>query len=137
MPLSAIKNAYDETLLDNTATLVQIETALRNVTWFLPGRFQDAEVASEGGEPFSLSLPGVQDMLGESPTELTLPHAPQCTRHYPSFRSTMTQSSQNAWASFEDFPCPRSLDRRETKQEVLMLKLAPRATKKTGYFARK
>ncbi|KAJ9108739.1 hypothetical protein QFC21_000059 [Naganishia friedmannii] len=48
MPLSAIKNAYDETLLDNTATLVQIETALRNVTWFLPGRFQDAEVASEG-----------------------------------------------------------------------------------------
>ncbi|KAJ9104775.1 hypothetical protein QFC19_003916 [Naganishia cerealis] len=50
MPLSSLKKAYDDTLLDNTSTLVQVETALRNVTWFLPGRFQDAEVASEGGE---------------------------------------------------------------------------------------
>lgn len=49
MPLAALKHAYDDTLLANTATLVQVESALRNVTWFLPGRFQDAELASEGG----------------------------------------------------------------------------------------
>ncbi|GHJ85824.1 hypothetical protein NliqN6_2226 [Naganishia liquefaciens] len=48
MPLSALKHAYDTTLLENTSTLVQVESALRNLTWFLPGRFQDAELASEG-----------------------------------------------------------------------------------------
>lgn len=55
MPLAALKHAYDSTLLDNTQTLVQVETALRNVTWFLPGRFQDAELASEGGTSHLLS----------------------------------------------------------------------------------
>ena len=60
MPLSALKDAYDTTLLENTSTLVQVESALRNLTWFLPGRFQDAELASEGGEcPVALSTDGV------------------------------------------------------------------------------
>jgi hypothetical protein len=56
MPLTALKQAYDSTLLENTATLVQVESALRNLTWFLPGRFQDAELASEGGESPSASF---------------------------------------------------------------------------------
>lgn len=58
MPLSALKHAYDTTLLENTSSLVQVESALRNLTWFLPGRFQDAELASEGGECPRLAVSG-------------------------------------------------------------------------------
>ncbi|KAK8854875.1 hypothetical protein IAR55_003614 [Kwoniella newhampshirensis] len=40
--------AYHSLLLSNLSTVQTIESALSNVTWLLPGRFQDAEVASEG-----------------------------------------------------------------------------------------
>ncbi|WVW85740.1 hypothetical protein I302_107778 [Kwoniella bestiolae CBS 10118] len=40
--------AYHSLLLSNLSTVQTIESALSNVTWFLPGRFEDAELASEG-----------------------------------------------------------------------------------------
>ena len=45
-----VKAAYERFLLNNLATVKTIESSLRNVTWLLPGRFEDAELASEGCE---------------------------------------------------------------------------------------
>ncbi|KDQ16718.1 hypothetical protein BOTBODRAFT_156651 [Botryobasidium botryosum FD-172 SS1] len=39
--------AYESFLINNASTINTIESTLRSVTWFLPGRFKDAELASE------------------------------------------------------------------------------------------
>jgi peroxin-16 len=41
---------YENLLISNLAVVPSIESGLRNVSWLLPGRFQDAELASEGCE---------------------------------------------------------------------------------------
>lgn len=41
---------YEAFLLGNGSTISTIESSLRSLTWFLPGRFKDAELASEGCE---------------------------------------------------------------------------------------
>ncbi|KAE9408149.1 peroxisome membrane protein [Gymnopus androsaceus JB14] len=38
---------YESFLLNNVATISTLESSLRSLTWFLPGRFKDAELASE------------------------------------------------------------------------------------------
>ncbi|KAK0233128.1 peroxisomal membrane protein PEX16 [Armillaria fumosa] len=38
---------YESFLLKNVSTISSLESSLRSVTWFLPGRFKDAELASE------------------------------------------------------------------------------------------
>ncbi|KAF8898786.1 peroxisome membrane protein [Infundibulicybe gibba] len=38
---------YDAFVLHNVSTISNLESSLRWVTWFLPGRFKDAELASE------------------------------------------------------------------------------------------
>ncbi|WVR07428.1 hypothetical protein IAU60_004469 [Kwoniella sp. DSM 27419] len=40
--------AYHSLLLSNLSTVQTIESGLSNITWLLPGRFEDAELASEG-----------------------------------------------------------------------------------------
>lgn len=47
---SAVVAAYEQLLVDNVSTVRTVESAIRNVTWFLPGRFADADIASEGRE---------------------------------------------------------------------------------------
>ena len=54
--VTVLKATYDQLLLDNISAVATIESGIRNVTWLLPGRFQDAEVASEGCELVRLSL---------------------------------------------------------------------------------
>ena len=49
MPPSLV-NSYERLLLHNISTVATVESGIRNITWLLPGRFQDAEVASEGCE---------------------------------------------------------------------------------------
>jgi hypothetical protein len=49
MPSSLVA-AYENLLVHNLSTIRSVESGLRNVTWLLPGRFEDAEVASEGCE---------------------------------------------------------------------------------------
>ncbi|KAI8452548.1 peroxisome membrane protein [Phakopsora pachyrhizi] len=39
--------SYQEFLLSNATRIASIESTLRSLTWFLPGRFKDAELASE------------------------------------------------------------------------------------------
>ncbi|KAF9076227.1 peroxisome membrane protein [Rhodocollybia butyracea] len=38
---------YESFLLNNVSTISTLESSLRSLTWFLPGRFKDAELASE------------------------------------------------------------------------------------------
>ncbi|KAL5519083.1 hypothetical protein ACEPAH_766 [Sanghuangporus vaninii] len=38
---------YENFLLNNASTISTLESSLRSLTWFLPGRFRDAELASE------------------------------------------------------------------------------------------
>lgn len=42
--------AYHSFLLSNLSAVQTIESSISNITWLLPGRFEDAEVASEGCE---------------------------------------------------------------------------------------
>lgn len=48
--MSNLVSIYEKLLLDNVATVRSIESGIRNLTWLLPGRFEDAEVASEACE---------------------------------------------------------------------------------------
>lgn len=41
---------YESFLLRNGSTIASIESSLRSLTWFLPGRFKDADLASEARE---------------------------------------------------------------------------------------
>jgi len=38
---------YESFLINNVSTISTLESTLRSITWFLPGRFKDAELASE------------------------------------------------------------------------------------------
>lgn len=61
--LGKLKDEYEGALLHNTGTLVAVESTLRQLTWFLPGRFSDSEVASEGSEWHNTRLePTIADM---------------------------------------------------------------------------
>lgn len=46
--MTAVKNIYEHLLLRNLSAVQQIESGIRNITWLLPGRFEDSEIASEG-----------------------------------------------------------------------------------------
>ncbi|KAG8904637.1 Peroxisomal membrane protein pex16 [Tulasnella sp. 403] len=46
MPTSALAR-YESLLISNASTINTIESSIRSLTWFLPGRFKDAELASE------------------------------------------------------------------------------------------
>ncbi|KAF8202919.1 peroxisomal membrane protein PEX16 [Pholiota molesta] len=44
---AASKARYEEFLINNVSTISTLESSLRSITWFLPGRFKDADFASE------------------------------------------------------------------------------------------
>lgn len=48
--MSNLVQAYERLLLGNVETVRSVESGLRNLTWLLPGRFEDSEIASEGCE---------------------------------------------------------------------------------------
>ncbi|KAH6917417.1 peroxisomal membrane protein PEX16 [Coprinopsis sp. MPI-PUGE-AT-0042] len=41
------REQYESFLINNVSTISSLESTLRSITWFLPGRFKDAELASE------------------------------------------------------------------------------------------
>ncbi len=41
---------YENFLLNNASTISTVQSSLRSLTWFLPGRFKDADLASEARE---------------------------------------------------------------------------------------
>ena len=46
-PMATSKARYEDFLINNVSTISTLESSLRSITWFLPGRFKDAELASE------------------------------------------------------------------------------------------
>ncbi|KAI6162158.1 peroxisomal membrane protein PEX16 [Pisolithus thermaeus] len=45
--MSSALARYEDFLVKNVSTISSVESALRSITWLLPGRFKDAELASE------------------------------------------------------------------------------------------
>jgi len=45
--MSSVVAGYESFLIKNVSTISTLESSLRSATWFLPGRFKDAELASE------------------------------------------------------------------------------------------
>lgn len=45
--MSSTLEKYETFLVKNVSTISALESSLRSVTWFLPGRFKDADLASE------------------------------------------------------------------------------------------
>lgn len=45
--MASSKAKYESFLINNVSTISTLESSLRSITWFLPGRFKDAELASE------------------------------------------------------------------------------------------
>ncbi|WVF72701.1 hypothetical protein IAT40_007519 [Kwoniella sp. CBS 6097] len=70
--------AYHSLLLSNLSTVQTIESGLSNVTWLLPGRFEDAELASEGLYALLNVVSGYHDSILHShlPQSLSLPPHP-------------------------------------------------------------
>ncbi|OCF57410.1 peroxin-16 [Kwoniella mangroviensis CBS 10435] len=70
--------AYHSLLLSNLSTVQTIESGLSNITWFLPGRFEDAELASEGLYALLGLVSNYHDQILHShiPRELSLPPHP-------------------------------------------------------------
>lgn len=40
--------SYKTFIAHNVSTISSLESTLRSLTWFLPGRFKDADLVSEG-----------------------------------------------------------------------------------------
>jgi hypothetical protein len=59
--MNTLVKAYENLLVDNVGTVRSVESGLRNLTWLLPGRFEDADVASEGRMSFN---PFVFQLMG-------------------------------------------------------------------------
>lgn len=57
LEMASLIHAYESLLLSNLSSANTLESALRNITWLLPGRFEDAELASEGCLSLSLEYP--------------------------------------------------------------------------------
>lgn len=45
--MSSLTRRYESFLIHNVSTISTLESTLRSLTWFFPGRFKDAELASE------------------------------------------------------------------------------------------
>ncbi|WRT68295.1 uncharacterized protein IL334_005271 [Kwoniella shivajii] len=70
--------AYHSLLLSNLSTVQTIESGLSNITWLLPGRFEDAELASEGLYALLGLISGYHDEVlhAHIPKHLALPPHP-------------------------------------------------------------
>jgi peroxin-16 len=65
--MSVLVEQYENLLISNLPAVRSIESGLRNVSWLLPGRFEDAELASEGCESRQCTM--VTDYSSERPDE--------------------------------------------------------------------
>ena len=79
--MSAALASYDSFLVNNVSTISTVESSLRSITWLLPGRFKDAELASEARQ--SILRPECALMTSDDyphPCSISLA---QCDEHLP------------------------------------------------------
>ncbi|GAA6010001.1 hypothetical protein JCM10207_007514 [Rhodosporidiobolus poonsookiae] len=94
MTLSTALASYESSLLANAGRVAQIESTLRTLTWFLPGRFHDAELASEGLYSL-LNLVGLyhDSILHRAVSDLPPPLRPPSSSHTRYTRHYTTSST--------------------------------------------
>ena len=68
--MSAALARYESFLVNNVSTISTVESSLRSITWLLPGRFKDAELASEARQSFLLPRLRPTDVLRPPRTRL-------------------------------------------------------------------
>ncbi|WVQ99914.1 hypothetical protein IAU59_007057 [Kwoniella sp. CBS 9459] len=97
--------AYHSLLLSNLSTVQTIESGLSNVTWLLPGRFEDAELASEGLYALLNVVSGYHDSIlhAHLPSSLSLPP-------HPFISSTLSTTTTN------DRPSPTQEPQSQTQK---------------------
>lgn len=61
--MSSALARYESFLVNNVSTISSVESTLRSITWLLPGRFKDAELASEALSALLNSLSLYHDTL--------------------------------------------------------------------------
>ncbi|KAK4246027.1 peroxisome membrane protein [Corynascus novoguineensis] len=83
---------YDDFITKNAHQVSQIESTLRSLTYIIPGRFRDAEIASESIHSGVQLLSLYHDTLLRRAQKLTrLPLPPSLAAHPPSPRSRYTR----------------------------------------------
>jgi len=50
--MTTLPAKYENFLVMNAPTIATIESSLRSLTWFLPGRFKEGEIVGEACELF-------------------------------------------------------------------------------------
>ncbi|KAI5481609.1 peroxisomal membrane protein pex16 [Pseudohyphozyma bogoriensis] len=95
--LGAVASSYEALILHNASRISSIESSLRSLTWFLPGRFQDSEVASEG----LYSLLNVLGMYHDSVMLRTISELPPNLRPEPSSHARYTRHWTTASPSYK------------------------------------
>ncbi|EJD55581.1 peroxisome membrane protein [Auricularia subglabra TFB-10046 SS5] len=86
---------YEAFLLNNASTISTIESSLRSLTWFLPGRFKDAELASE-------TLTATLNLLNLYHDTLLARRAAQLgSKHKPILPPSLHTRYTRAWADKE------------------------------------
>ncbi|OCF37844.1 hypothetical protein I316_00068 [Kwoniella heveanensis BCC8398] len=108
-------SAYHQLLLSNLSTVQTIESGLSNVTWLLPGRFEDAELASEGLYALLNVVSGYHDSIlhAHLPNSLSLPPHPfasTSTRH-ASDQSQPASGSAGESSTQASSPPPPNINR--------------------------
>ncbi|GAA5864797.1 hypothetical protein JCM8547_009235 [Rhodosporidiobolus lusitaniae] len=94
MTIKGVLDRYEATLLANASRIASIESSLRTLTWFLPGRFHDAELASEGLYS-ALNLLGLyhDSILHRAVSSLPPPLRPPSSSHSRYTRHYTTHSA--------------------------------------------
>jgi peroxin-16 len=62
--MSSLPARYESFLFSNASTIGTIESSLHSLTWFLPGRFKDAELISEARTFQPIKKPAMNWFIG-------------------------------------------------------------------------
>jgi len=119
---------YESFLINNVSTIASLESTLRSITWFLPGRFKDAELASEALTSLLNVMSMYHDtllarMVKDNPTYQPLIPVSTHTRFT---RAWLNKSSQYKWIS-------RTLEIIRYTELVVEMTLRRRASEKAKW----
>ncbi|TFK30408.1 peroxisomal membrane protein PEX16 [Coprinopsis marcescibilis] len=122
------KTQYESFLINNVSTISSLESTLRSITWFLPGRFKDAELASEA----LTTLLNVVSMYHDTLLARVVQNNPSykplipLSLHTRFTRSWLDKSSQYKWIS-------RSLEIIRFTELVVEMLLRRKVSEKTKW----
>ncbi|KAF8585528.1 peroxisomal membrane protein PEX16 [Ramaria rubella] len=85
---------YESFLIQNSSTISTIESSLRSITWFLPGRFKDAELASE-------ALSATLNLLSLYHDTIIARRVAQFPKYKPLIPPSVNSRYTRAWADKE------------------------------------